>query len=580
MKFYRAAPLNAMPSGRGAGDDARLAGAAPVIAIRAADLVSPCGRLPAGGGRTALVVAGAPQIRTGDQVVFVKVVAVAPAVVRRDGRVQAGGHPADHARLGALEQQLDDLLGPGVIDEIAAAATLTGKVKGKARRAMTAALTIRVTVLMALMPDADYGEVMAAVLGDLVLVPWQRPFRIPGPKVMSTWRTALGPAPLARLRERLLAAVGAEHRDHDYRAVLVGGPGHELRLGSIDGSVTRVPDTPANREAFGSTGTADDSAPYPQVRDLLATDASTRGTLAVVSGPSGGPKAEGEQALLDTMLTRYPGVFTAGRLWVLDRNFPGADRVSRMLATGTHVLIRVKSDITLNRIGGFLPDGSYHSYLTGGPPGGRWCLKVRVIEYLVDVEGQDTGEMFCLITDLHDYVAYPASQLAAAYAWRWPGSETSLKEAKSAITGAGPSAGPIFRSASPALISQEHAAWICGTELCRALARAAARNAAPARKGRRAGQEVQPREISFTAARRAALASIRSGAATASLPAPMAGAFHRETIRALGKRRIVIDRHRHRDRKTKTCQAFPAARRAITTRTAIAHVAVCIPAAA
>ncbi len=580
MKFYRAAPLAAMPSGQGAEDDARLTGAAPVIAMRAADLVSPCGRLPAGGDRTALVVAGTPQIRTGDQVVFVKVVAVAPAVVRRDGRVQAGGHPADHARLGALEQQLDDLAGPGVIDEIAAAATLTGKVKAKARRAMTAALTIRATVLMALMPDADYGEVMAAVLGDLVLVPWQRPFRVPGPKVMSTWRAALGPAPLARLRERLLAAAGAEHRDHDYRAVLVGGPGHELRLGSIDGSVTRVPDTPANREAFGSTGTADDSAPYPQVRDLLATDASTRGTLAVVSGPSGGPKAEGEQALLDTMLTRYPGVFTDGRFWVLDRNFPGADRVSRMLAAGTHVLIRVKSDITLNRIGGFLPDGSYHSYLTGGPPSGRWCLKVRVIEYLVDVEGQDTGEMFCLITDLHDYVAYPASQLAAAYAWRWPGSETSLKEAKSAITGAGPSAGPIFRSASPALIAAEHAAWICGTELCRALARAAARNAAPARKGRRAGQKVQPREISFTAARRAALASIRSGAATASLPAPIARAYHRETVRALGKRRIVIDRHRHRDRKTKTRQAFPAARRAITTRTAIAHVAVCMPAAA
>ena len=68
---------------------------------------------------------------------------------------------------------------------------------------------------------------------------------------------------------------------------------------------------PANREAFGSTGTADDSAPYPQVRDLLATDASTRGALAVVSGPSGGLKAEGEQALLDTMLTTCPQIFTA-----------------------------------------------------------------------------------------------------------------------------------------------------------------------------------------------------------------------------------------------------------------------------
>jgi hypothetical protein len=53
------------------------------------------------------------------------------------------------------------------------------------------------------------------------------------------------------------------YRDHDYRAVRVGASGHELHLGSIDGSVTRVPDTCANREAFGSTGTADDSAPTP-----------------------------------------------------------------------------------------------------------------------------------------------------------------------------------------------------------------------------------------------------------------------------------------------------------------------------
>ena len=139
---------------------------------------------------------------------------------------------------------------------------------------------------------------------------------------------------------------------------------------------------------------------------------------------------------------------------------PGADRVARMLATGTHVLIRVKSDLTLPPIGGFLPDGSYYSYLAGGPAAGRWCLKVRVVEYLVDVDGQHTAEMFCLLTDLYDHVAYPAGQLAAAYAWRWAGSETALKEAKSAITGAGPSTGPIFRSATPELIAQEHAVWI------------------------------------------------------------------------------------------------------------------------
>ena len=48
---------------------------------------------------------------------------------------------------------------------------------------------------------------------------------------------------------------------------------------------------------------------------------------------------------------------------------PGADRVARMLKTGTHVLIRVKSDLALPRTGGFLPDGSYCSYLSGGGGG-------------------------------------------------------------------------------------------------------------------------------------------------------------------------------------------------------------------
>jgi hypothetical protein len=241
-----------------------------------ADLVPPAGQLPAGGDRTALVVAGTPGIRTGDQLVFVKVVAVAPAVVRRDGQARAGGHLAGHARLGAAGPQLDDLAGPGVTDEIAAQATLTGKVKRKVRRAMTAAFTIRATVLMALMPDAGYADVMAALLGDLVLVPWQRPYEIPTAKVLPAWRTALGPAPLTGLQARLLAAVDAGHRDHDYRAVHVGESGHELRLGSIGGSVTRVPDTCANRAAFGSTGTAPQrrqpgpSCPWPARRATRA----------------------------------------------------------------------------------------------------------------------------------------------------------------------------------------------------------------------------------------------------------------------------------------------------------------------
>jgi hypothetical protein len=50
----------------------------------------------------------------------------------------------------------------------------------------------------------------------------------------------------------------------------------------------------------------------------------------------------------------------------MDRNFPGTPRIKAMLATGTHVLIRVRDGITLRRAGNFLLDGSYLAQLSGG----------------------------------------------------------------------------------------------------------------------------------------------------------------------------------------------------------------------
>jgi hypothetical protein len=557
-----------------------LLGQAGLVVVRAADLASPAGPGLGKDGRSALVAAGGGRIRSGDVVVFLKPVAVAPAVVRRDGRVQAGGHPADHARLGVAEDRLDALAGQqDVIGQIAAGVRLGGKVKGAARRAMTPALTIRLTLLMTLLPgDADYAEVLAALLGDLALVPWQRPYQVPTATVASTWRDAVGPGPLQELRDRVLAGIDAGHREHDFRAVMVG----DLDVCSIDGSLTRVPDTLANRQAFGSAGTADDSSPYPQLRELRCSDASTRAALAVTSGPSGAAagggrdKGEAEQVLLDKALTDYPQVFTAGRIWIMDRNFPGATRIARMLATGTHVLIRVKDGITLHRAGGFLPDGSYLASISGGGV----TLTVRVIEYTISVAGQDAPELFALITDLLEDATYPARVLAAAYHWRWIGSETCLKEAKSAISGAGPSTGPMLRSRSPALIAQEHAAWITAVELARAVARAAAGIAVPASKGKRAGQAVHPREISFTAARRAVITSVRSGAATASLPPALAEASRDAILAGLARRRVDTDRSRHRDRKTKARPGFPPGGPHLPTRTAPAQISVCGPLAA
>jgi hypothetical protein len=194
-----------------------------------------------------------------------------------------------------------------------------------------------------------------------------------------------------------------------------------------------------------------------------------------------------------------------------------------------------------------------------------------VIEYQVSVAGRDAPELFCLLTDLTDHQAYPAGMLAGAYHWRWIGSETALKEAKSSIRESGPSAGPMLRSASPTLIAQEHAAWVISAEL----ARAVARDAAPARKGRRAGLPVPPREISFTAARRAITSSASSGAATASLPPALITANRNRVLDALARCRITIDRNRHRDRKTKARLAFPHGGPVIPTLAAPARISVC-----
>ena len=75
---------------------------------------------------------------------------------------------------------------------------------------------------MALMPGADYAGCWPRSSVTWCWCPGSARIQVPTAKVLGTWRAALGPAPLAGLQARLLAAVGGEHRDHDYRAVRVG----------------------------------------------------------------------------------------------------------------------------------------------------------------------------------------------------------------------------------------------------------------------------------------------------------------------------------------------------------------------
>jgi hypothetical protein len=119
-------------------------------------------------------------------------------------------------------------------------------------------------------------------------------------------------------------------------------------------------------------------------------------------------------------------------------------------------------------------------------------ITVRVIEFRLTVtpdgDGGTRSERYRLITTLTDWRAFPAADLAAAYARRWS-AETGFAELKTALRGPGRA----LRGRTPALARQELWAALAIYQALRTLiARAAA------------GAGLDPGRISFTAALRAA----------------------------------------------------------------------------
>lgn len=233
---------------------------AGMIAISTTGLTLPEGLCGVqGSSDTAFVIGAARALVSGEEAIFAAPVVIAPVVARRDGRIQSGGHLSDHVRLGVLE----DHLPPGVIDDLVA-----GRGVGPIRlRALSAPMAIRCVLAMTLLPGASLREVMTTTAGQLVKVPWARPWQVPGGEVLTRHRRRLGEglfeelaaltcAQIAREPEHATAPLpdpappGAPWFDAELETGWLGG----LLLCSADGMTTRCPDTPANREAFGSTG--------------------------------------------------------------------------------------------------------------------------------------------------------------------------------------------------------------------------------------------------------------------------------------------------------------------------------------
>jgi hypothetical protein len=509
----------------------------------------------------------------GELAVFCRPVVMAPAVVRRDGLVLAGAWLPDLVRLGELEAHLGD----GVIEAAVDAALEKGRLKPRQRRRiMSYPLVIRLMLAMGLMQDASYCEALARLAGLLADIPFVLEWHVPTEKVVTSWRRPVPPAVLEGL---FWQAAGPLIADDEPSAVMLAG----RPVAAADGMLVNLADTPANRAFFGSTGTSDDSAPFPQLRIVAVTARAGRAMLGAILGQPGA----GEQTLLKRLARRRPELF-AGLVICFDRNFPGHDLITAILHAGGHVVARVKEGIPLpfedGPGRGWLPDGSRLTWLNAPSGTKEDRLPVRVTEHnalMPAADGkEEVSETCTVITTLLDHQAAPAAAVRDTYLTRWSASETTFGEDKSVITGAGNrTSGPVLRSGSPRLVIQEAWAWLTATQLVRASEAAALRSEhAAARALRRRNRALAtPDEESFTAGVRHALRSMTSTQVTATSSLEALAAAAGSAARACLHTLNLPGRQRHSERAQKARSKFPHATATKITITGKPQVTVFAP---
>ena len=509
----------------------------------------------------------------GELAVFCRPVVTAPVLARRDGTVLADAWLPDLVRLGELERHLGD----GVIEAIVDAELGKGRLRPRERRRlMSYPLVIRLMIAMTLMPDASYCEALARLAGLLADVPFALEWHVPTGKVITGWRLLI---PADVMESIFWQAAGPLIGDGEPSAVLLAG----MMVLAADGMLVNLADTPANRAMFGSTGTADDSAPFPQLRVVALTARAGRAMLGAILGSS----SAGEQTLLKRLVKRRPDLF-AGRVICFDRNFPGYDLITAILDAGGHVIARMKEGISLGFEDGpdrgWLPDGSRMSWLNA--PSGRKedRLPVRVTEHNAIMPSGDgteeVSETCTVITTLLDHRAAPADAVRETYLTRWSASETTFGEDKTTIAGAGNrTSGPVLRSGSPRLVIQEAWAWLTATQLARASAAAALRSeAAQARALRRKdAAPVTADEESFTAVVRHMIRSMTSTQVTATSSLDAIAAAADAAARAALHTLNIPGRQRHSRRAQKARPKFPHASATKTTVTGKPQVTVFAP---
>jgi Insertion element 4 transposase N-terminal len=354
-------------------------------------------------------------------------------------------------------QELTGFVSLGVLasrvprDAVDDAVEATGKGARRRGGKLPPHVVVYLVMALALFADEDYEEVVERLTGALrSWGSWDQRWEPPTKGAVTQARQRLGPEPLAELFSEVAGPVAGLEAEGAFL-----GP---WRLMSVDGTELDVPDTAANREAFGAGA---NDGPFPKVRLVTVCECGSRAPVLAAMGPSVS-KGSGEQSLARTLYPRLE----EGWLLLADRLFYGWDDWCAAADSGADLLWRVKDDVRLPFLE-LLPDGSYRSVLVRTTVKGSRraglveaarrgedldpavARHVRVIEY--QVAGRDgDGELVALVTTITGWQGAPAPVLASAYHSRWE-HETANAQVKTVLRGPG----KILRSGSPDLVRQE-----------------------------------------------------------------------------------------------------------------------------
>jgi hypothetical protein len=281
-------------------------------------------------------------------------------------------------------------------------------------------------------------------------------------------RKRLGPKVLAEVFERVAGPVATMASQ--------GAWLRRWRLLAIDGFEVDVPDTDANAAEFGYAGSGDDRSAFCKARVVALAECGTHAFVAAEVGAW----AIGEKTLANRLYQRL----RCDELLTADRNFYSFTAWDLATRTEAGLLWRAPTGLGLPIVK-VLSDGTYLSVLInpairgaqrrkaimaaareivdGAGAGGEvaeldptQAHLVRVVEYDVpDREGNGTGELIVLLSNILDPAHARADELAAAYHARWE-EETGNDQLKTHLRGPG----KILRSKLPELVHQEIWAWL------------------------------------------------------------------------------------------------------------------------